>query len=193
MAFAGAASSQPSDWAQEAVQTAQETSLVPETLTTAYDTAITRAEFCSLAASLYRIWEANGQLKDWNSQENRTPKNRVSSSERCKSEAGAFDQRRQIMLIGGVAPTAVVVSLDPAENELADRLAFHAGAVESVDNLFLQRCEKALHACVVEATMRPPHALPDGTEPGDHRPVLLTGVLAAMVGVQDQTLLITIA
>ena len=64
MAFAGAASSQPSDWAQEAVQTAQETSLVPETLTTAYDAAITRAEFCSLAASLYRIWDANEQLKD---------------------------------------------------------------------------------------------------------------------------------
>ena len=64
MVSAGAASSQPSDWAQEAVQTAQDAGLVPETLTTAYDTAITRAEFCLLAASLYRIWEANGQLKD---------------------------------------------------------------------------------------------------------------------------------
>ena len=64
MVSAGAASTQPSNWAQEPVWTAQEAGLVPETLNTFYDTAITRAEFCSLAASLYRIWEANGQLKD---------------------------------------------------------------------------------------------------------------------------------
>lgn len=64
MTAAGAASTQPSSWAQEAVQTAQEAGLVPETLNTAYDAAITRAEFCSLAASLYRIWEANAQLKN---------------------------------------------------------------------------------------------------------------------------------
>lgn len=64
MVSAGAASTRPSNWAQEAVQTAQEAGLVPETLNTSYDTAITRAEFCSLASSLYRIWEANGQLKD---------------------------------------------------------------------------------------------------------------------------------
>ncbi|MGO5097348.1 S-layer homology domain-containing protein [Agathobaculum sp. LCP25S3_E8] len=64
MVSVGAASTQPSNWAQEAVQTAQEAGLVPETLNTSYDTVITRAEFCSLAASLYRIWEANGQLKD---------------------------------------------------------------------------------------------------------------------------------
>lgn len=63
IASAGAASTQPSNWAQEAVQTAQEAGLVPETLNTAYDTVITRAEFCSLAASLYRIWDANGQLR----------------------------------------------------------------------------------------------------------------------------------
>ena len=41
--------------------------------------------------------------------------------------------------------------------------------------------------------MRTAHALADGTKPGEHRPVLLTGVLAAVVGVQYQTLLITIA
>lgn len=64
IASAGAASTMPSNWAQKAVQTAQEAGLVPEALNTAYDTAITRSEFCSLAASLYRIWEANGQLKD---------------------------------------------------------------------------------------------------------------------------------
>ena len=63
IASAGAASTQPSNWAQEAVQTAQEAGLVPETLNTSYDAAITRAEFCSLAASLYCIWEADGQLK----------------------------------------------------------------------------------------------------------------------------------
>ena len=64
IASASAASTQPSNWAQAAVQTAQEAGLVPESLNTAYDTAITRAEFCSLAASLYRIWDANEQLKD---------------------------------------------------------------------------------------------------------------------------------
>lgn len=64
IASASAASTQPSNWAQAAVQTAQEARLVPESLNTAYDTAITRAEFCSLAASLYRIWDANEQLKD---------------------------------------------------------------------------------------------------------------------------------
>lgn len=64
IASASAASTQPSNWAQPAVQTAQEAGLVPEELNMAYDTAITRAEFCSLAASLYRIWDANEQLKD---------------------------------------------------------------------------------------------------------------------------------
>lgn len=64
IASASAASTQPSKWAQEAVQTAQKAGLVPEPLNTAYDTAITRAEFCSLAASLYRIWDATAQLKD---------------------------------------------------------------------------------------------------------------------------------
>lgn len=64
IASASAASTQPSKWAQAAVQTAQEAGLVPESLNTAYDTAITRAEFCSLAASLYRIWDSNEQLKD---------------------------------------------------------------------------------------------------------------------------------
>lgn len=32
------------------------------------------------------------------------------------------------MLIGGVAPAAVVVGLDPAENELADRLPASGGS-----------------------------------------------------------------
>ena len=64
IASAGAASTQPSNWAQAAVQTAQEAGLVPEELNIAYDTAITRAEFCSLAASLYRVWDANEQLKE---------------------------------------------------------------------------------------------------------------------------------
>ena len=129
----------------------------------------------------------------WNSQENRTPKYEILRSEQVFGEACAFDQRRQIMLVGGVASAAVVVGFNPAENKLADRLTFHARAVESVDNLFLQRCEKALHARVVETAMRPPHALSDGTKPGNHRSVLLAGVLAAVVGVQEQALFITIA
>ena len=109
------------------------------------------------------------------------------------SEASPFDQWWEIQFIGSVASAAVVVGFNPAENKLADRLTFHARAVESVDNLFLQRCEKALHARVVKAAMRTAHALPDGTELRNRRPVFLAGVLAAVVGVQYQTLLITIA
>lgn len=71
----------------------------------------------------------------WNSQENRTPKYEILRSEQVFGEACAFDQRRQIMLVGGVASAAVVVGFNPAENKLADRLTFHARAVESVDNL----------------------------------------------------------
>ena len=64
---------------------------------------------------------------------------------------------------------------------------------EPINQLFFERCKKTFHPRIVKTAMCAAHALPDGTEPGNHRPVLLTGVLAAVVGVQDQTLLITIA
>ena len=117
----------------------------------------------------------------WNSQENRTPMNRISRGERAGSEASTFDQGRAIQLIRSVAPAGVVVGLDPAEYGPAHRIPLHAGAVEPVDQLFLQRCEKALHARVVEAAMRPSHALPDGTKPRNRCLVFLAGVLAAVV------------
>ena len=96
------------------------------------------------------------------------------------------------MLIGGVAPAAVVVGLDSAENELAYRLLLQEGAIKLVDDLFFQRRKKVLYACVVEAAMCPSHALLDGTKFRNRRPVFPAGVLAAMVGVQYQTLLVTI-
>lgn len=105
---------------------------------------------------------------------------------------GTFDQRWQIMLIGGVAPAAVVVGLDSAENELAYRLLLQEGAIKLVDDLFFQRRKKVLYACVVEAAMCPSHALLDGTKFRNRRPRFPAGVLDAVVGVQDQTLLVTI-
>ena len=129
----------------------------------------------------------------WNSQENRTPMSKTLSGKRVISEASPFDQWREIQFIGSVAPAAVVVGLDPVEYDLANLIPLHGGAFEPVDQFLLQRCEKTLHARVVKAAMRAAHALPDGTEPGEHRPVLLAGVLAAVVGVQYQPLLITIA
>ena len=115
------------------------------------------------------------------------------SSKRAISEASPFDQRREIQFIGSVAPAAVVVGLNPAKYDLANLIPLHGGAIEPVDQFLLQRCEKALHARVVKAAMRTAHALPDGTELRNRRPVFLAGVLAAVVGVQYQTLLITIA
>lgn len=129
----------------------------------------------------------------WNSQENRTPMSKTLSGKRAISEASPFDQRREIQFIGSVAPAAVVVGLNPAKYDLANLIPLHGGAIEPVDQFLLQRCEKALHARVVKAAMRTAHALPDGTELRNRRPVFLAGVLAAVVGVQYQTLLITIA
>ena len=97
------------------------------------------------------------------------------------------------MVVGGVSPTSVVIGLDPAEDGLANRIPLHAGAVQAVDQFLLERCEKTLHARVVKTAMRTAHTLAYGAEPGDHRPVFLTGILAAVVGMQDQPLLIPIA
>ena len=55
---AAAVSDDPSAWAAEEVAAAREADLVPETLEGNYDAPITRAEFCALAAQLYRVWAA---------------------------------------------------------------------------------------------------------------------------------------
>ena len=99
----------------------------------------------------------------------------------------------QVLFVGGVAPETIIIGLDPAEDGLANRIPLHAGAVEAVDQFLLERCEKTLHARVVKAAMRVAHTLAYGAEPGDHRPVFLTGILAAVVGMQDQPLLVPIA
>ena len=62
LAVPAGAADEPSGWAQEAVQTARDAGLVPETLDGAYTQPITRAEFCALAAAVYRSWAAAGQL-----------------------------------------------------------------------------------------------------------------------------------
>ena len=90
------------------------------------------------------------------------------SGKRSNSEASAFDQWREVMVVGGVSPTSVVIGLDPAEDGLANRIPLHAGAVEAVDQFLLERCEKTLHARVVKAAMRAAHTLAYGAEPGDH-------------------------
>ena len=81
---------------------------------------------------------------NWSSQEKRTPKSEVLGGERTLSEACTFDQRWEIILVGCVAPAAVVVGLDPAEDKVTHQLPWHTGAVELVNQLFLQRCEKKL-------------------------------------------------
>ncbi len=58
-----AAEEAPSAWAQAEVEAAREAGLVPEALDGKYDAPITRAEFCALAASLYRVWEAQGLVE----------------------------------------------------------------------------------------------------------------------------------
>ncbi len=57
---AAAAADAPSDWAQESVRAARQMGLVPEALDGDYTQPITRAEFCTLAAAVYRNWEAEG-------------------------------------------------------------------------------------------------------------------------------------
>lgn len=59
-----AASDVPSAWAREGVAAAREAGLVPEALDGDYDAPITRAEFCALAAQLYRAWDRKGQTVD---------------------------------------------------------------------------------------------------------------------------------
>lgn len=65
----GASSQESSDWAAAEVAAAREAGLVPEKLAGNYEAPITRAEFCALAAQLYRVWDEAGQTAE------KTPQN----------------------------------------------------------------------------------------------------------------------
>lgn len=60
---AAAAAEAPSNWAKSAVDTARNAGIVPEQVDQAYTQSITRADFCALAAAVYRTWEKSGNVK----------------------------------------------------------------------------------------------------------------------------------
>ena len=62
MTAAGAADT-PSAWAQKSVDAARAAGLVPSQVDSAFDTPITREDFCSLAAAVYRAWDRENVLQ----------------------------------------------------------------------------------------------------------------------------------
>ena len=60
---AAVAAEAPSSWAKSAVDTARNAGIVPEQVDQAYTQSITRADFCALAAAVYRTWEKSGNVK----------------------------------------------------------------------------------------------------------------------------------
>ncbi|GFO88010.1 hypothetical protein BUFA31_11740 [Butyricicoccus faecihominis] len=60
---AAAAAEASSSWAKSAVDTARNAGIVPEQVDQAYTQSITRADFCALAAAVYRTWEKSGNVK----------------------------------------------------------------------------------------------------------------------------------
>lgn len=66
MTAAGAADT-PSAWAQKSVDAARAAGIVPAQVNSAFDTAITREDFCSLAAAVYRAWEKKDALTAYTS------------------------------------------------------------------------------------------------------------------------------
>lgn len=62
MLTAAGAADTPSAWAQKSVDAARAAGIVPSQVNSAFDTAITREDFCSLAAAVYRAWEKDGTL-----------------------------------------------------------------------------------------------------------------------------------
>lgn len=66
MTAAGAADA-PSAWAQKSVDAARAAGIVPAQVNSAFDTAITREDFCSLAAAVYRAWEKKDALTAYTS------------------------------------------------------------------------------------------------------------------------------
>lgn len=66
MTAVGAADT-PSAWAQKSVDAARAAGIVPSQVNSAFDTAITREDFCSLAAAVYRAWEKKDALTAYTS------------------------------------------------------------------------------------------------------------------------------
>ena len=60
---AASAAEAPSSWAKSSVDAARNAGIVPAQVDQAYTQSITRADFCALAASVYRAWEKNGSVK----------------------------------------------------------------------------------------------------------------------------------
>ena len=118
----------------------------------------------------------------WNSQEKRTSKSEVLNGERVIREAGTLDQRREIILVGGVAPHCSRMPRELVRHLVFRWIETYYNRRRWVNQLFLQRCEKAFHARIIKAAMGAAHALSAGTELGVYRPVFLTGVLTAVVG-----------
>ena len=104
-----------------------------------------------------------------------------------------LNKRRQIILIGGVAPKAIVIRFDPAKNQLSNLLAFHGNAVKAINQLLFEGCKKTFHPRIVKTAMCASHTLTNGFMLSEQRTVFLAGVLAAMIRMKDQTSLIAIA
>lgn len=66
MTAAGAADA-PSAWAKSSVDAARAAGLVPSQVDSAFATPITREDFCSLAAAVYRAWEKKDALTAYTS------------------------------------------------------------------------------------------------------------------------------
>ena len=66
MTAVGAADT-PSAWAQKSVDAARAAGIVPAQVNSAFDTAITREDFCSLASAVYRAWEKKDALTAYTS------------------------------------------------------------------------------------------------------------------------------
>lgn len=63
MMTAAGAADVPSAWAQKSVDAARAAGLVPSQVDSAFDTPITREDFCSLAAAVYRAWDRENVLQ----------------------------------------------------------------------------------------------------------------------------------
>ena len=145
---------------------------------------VERGTTADLFATPHKEWTKEFVRLEWS----RKPHTQIASS-RCLPllfvPQHTLDQRRQIIFIRRIPAQAVIVGLDPAKNQLADLFAWHRSARQAVDQLLFQRCEKALHPCIVKAAVRAPHALTDRAILCNQLPIFPAGVLTAMVGMQD--------
>ena len=101
-------------------------------------------------------------------------------------------QRRQVILIGRVASLPVVVGFNAAENPMSNHISREMGAMTAVNQFFFQGGEETLHARIVKTAMCTPHALADRTISSNKCAVFMACVLTAVVGMQNQPLLIPV-